>query len=1407
MAMHFKQSLHFMLKRVVLTVLLMALVQTSLPIPAANAADTDRVIHSQSVTIDAQSYPFFNPAAWDAARLVTYNGYQYTAYWDYDGTLALGRRKLSDDSVEVYRFTGTKITAADNKNNHRNSAVGISPGDGTLHISFGNHADQHRYIVSVTDFITNPPATMNAGHFSAERSGMLSDTSLESMSTYPLFIQDVSDNNALYFMNRQGASGDGDWYLNKYDPATHTWSRVSMVFGREGRFADYYSSPKRSVYPNDVLFDSGGNLHISYTNREGASNAGTSIDSQHGLFYVYSADKGLTWRNSDGVLVGDVNNAITIGSPTRVMVEPNYMDLLNVQGMTLDGDGQPHIIALRKYDMNNPESTILAYHYWRTTDGKWHSQRINTVNPDYSPGVQRASIVYDETNNSIYAFFAAGNRGSTYNTLYAAQAAASDDWHTWTIYNISGGAVAFGDGSRFDLLRWNQSRIVSFAVVEGNEYSSLAYRVREFTFGNHGVPAAPVMQTPMIEDRQITVRWSSSYGAESYDLYRKSAIGSYTRIASDLGYGSVATSYTDSNVTVGTEYQYKVTAKNSAGASGYSNERSATALDEVYAYLWEFENDHDTEGWLKSASTGDSNGPASISVLSGSLHVNIKNDSQYIQSPDHLGIAAAEYGYLRFKISAARTPDTAYTVQWTTTADPAWDSHKSLSFTYGGYKDVSADLSASPYWTGTIKQVRIFLATSAEVTNEYVALPYIGISKLSDVIVDTPVPTPTPASPSYTVYASADTHVRDGSYANDNYGSDTNLQVKNDGDGFKRKAALQFDFDSYDKSAVASATLRLYLSATGNADKTLTLYGHTADTWSENGATWNTGFPAGGTEIGSVAVGNTAGEWVEWDVSSYVNAQLSDKKVSFTIAATSAEDSEGICWFSSREANDHNPRLVLVKPPVPAEFTLNPAADSYIRDGTYSGTNYGTESVLKQSGNETADNNMTSVLKFDFSSQGSVAAETRKVLRLYVNQVSSSEVKKISVYGMDDSHWSETDMAWDNADRGRTYIDTVEIEDSGRWYEWNVTDYVYKHSADRVVSFSLLEEPGAGGAANEQISFNSREASSNKPELQFTTEIYELKDRKRPATVASGKPLAQYTASSYIPGKEPWKAFEDLLRGWQPNRSGNAAGEWLKVDFGENVTIDWAGIVQAPGLGGMMTGYKIQSSNDNVKWIDLTEGTGKEVEKTFLAVNARYYRLYITSSINAPYISEFHLSYTGLGTGTLAQTPSDIVKSFNPTADSYVRDGAYARDNYGTENNLQVKRDNTDFNRKSFLTFSFDASSATVAKSAKLRLYAYSMGTQASKTLTLYGSDNASWKETGIYYDLSPASDTEISSLNVGAAGWYEWDVTDYVNKHMREKVVTFVVESTGEPNAEGSVVFYSREAASNRPTLVLTTQ
>jgi fibronectin type 3 domain-containing protein len=85
-------------------------------------------------------------------------------------------------------------------------------------------------------------------------------------------------------------------------------------------------------------------------------------------------------------------------------------------------------------------------------------------------------------------------------------------------------------------------------------------------------PPAPAGLAATAGNGKVTLSWNASTGATSYNVYRSTTSGGETLLAS----GDTSISYTDNAVTNGTTYYYEVKAVNSAGASGFSNEVSAT---------------------------------------------------------------------------------------------------------------------------------------------------------------------------------------------------------------------------------------------------------------------------------------------------------------------------------------------------------------------------------------------------------------------------------------------------------------------------------------------------------------------------------------------------------------------------------------------------------------------------------------------------------------------------------------------------------------------------------------------------------------------------------------------------------------------------------------------------------------
>jgi len=115
-----------------------------------------------------------------------------------------------------------------------------------------------------------------------------------------------------------------------------------------------------------------------------------------------------------------------------------------------------------------------------------------------------------------------------------------------------------------------------YRVQAYNVYTTSAYSGEKSVTTLYNIPAAPSGLTiTSLQSNKVSLSWTDNSGDESgFKIQRKTGFtGTYVTIKTT---GANVTTYTDSSVTDGTLYYYRVCATNAAGDSAFSNEVSGT---------------------------------------------------------------------------------------------------------------------------------------------------------------------------------------------------------------------------------------------------------------------------------------------------------------------------------------------------------------------------------------------------------------------------------------------------------------------------------------------------------------------------------------------------------------------------------------------------------------------------------------------------------------------------------------------------------------------------------------------------------------------------------------------------------------------------------------------------------------
>jgi hypothetical protein len=183
---------------------------------------------------------------------------------------------------------------------------------------------------------------------------------------------------------------------------------------------------------------------------------------------------------------------------------------------------------------------------------------------------------------------------------------------------------------------------------------------------------------------------------------------------------------------------------------------------------------------------------------------------------------------------------------------------------------------------------------------------------------------------------------------------------------------------------------------------------------------------------------------------------------------------------------------------------------------------------------------------------------------------------------------------------------------------------------------------------------------------------------------------------------------------------------------------------------------------------------------------------------------------TGNLLGADAPVPEPVYengRSLPASADAQVDSGAgNANSNFGTNTTMSLKEGGGEYNRRIYMKF--DLSDVNMLNSALLRVFFTSTAVTGNDPLDpvkVYAvADN--WSESGagsITYNTQPVIGDPIGTASVnGAPGWYEWDITSYINgQKSGDKIASLVIIGTG---TGANRVAVARESASNQPHLLL---
>ncbi|GAA4894066.1 BNR repeat-containing protein [Streptomyces coeruleoprunus] len=412
----------------------------------ANAADPAPAVSRIGDTrLDSQALYFVsynglvNNNSFQKNGLLTYKGYQYAAWYTADRSAVVARRPLGATTWQTVKLAHTLRY----DDSHNVISMGVSRIDGRLHLNMDSHSDAFFYVKSNAGLLDNPGGrAWTASEFGAVQT-TLDGLALTSQFTYPQFV--ATPEGRLQLSYRVAVSGNGRNALAEYDGTR--WTALGEWTASTGTYtSEHGSSTARNMYLHGIDYSADGTLHAFFTWREqnGAVMCNGGGITNHDTGYVRSTDRGRTWRNAAGTVVGTTGGADRVSvNDTGLVVDPLNPDhsLMNQESQATDSASRPH--ALISYVPGRFGQCTTNYVGDRTANG-----RVFHVRKDLTTGAwrkteipvplnssQRTKLVLDKYDNA-YAIMPYGR---------IAGASKASNYTDWKVLFDGSGLNAFGE--------------------------------------------------------------------------------------------------------------------------------------------------------------------------------------------------------------------------------------------------------------------------------------------------------------------------------------------------------------------------------------------------------------------------------------------------------------------------------------------------------------------------------------------------------------------------------------------------------------------------------------------------------------------------------------------------------------------------------------------------------------------------------------------------------------------------------------------------------------------------------------------------------------------------------------------------------------------------------------------------